>query len=64
MTERKIKTKRACVVVLGDIGRSPRMQYHTKSLAENNLIVDLVGYVSLVFINFALKTLTWIYLSG
>lgn len=46
MTERKIKTKRACVVVLGDIGRSPRMQYHTKSLAENNLIVDLIGYVS------------------
>ena len=26
--------KRAWVVVLGDFGRSPRMQYHTLSLAE------------------------------
>lgn len=25
---------RACVVVLGDIGRSPRMQYHALSLAN------------------------------
>ncbi|KAK4337113.1 hypothetical protein RND71_043431 [Anisodus tanguticus] len=25
----------ACVVVLGDIGRSPRMQYHSLSLAKN-----------------------------
>ena len=24
----------ACVVVLGDFGRSPRMQYHTLSLAS------------------------------
>ena len=49
MTERKVKTKRACVVVLGDIGRSPRMQYHTKSLAESNLIVDLIGYVCFIY---------------
>lgn len=33
-----------CVVVLGDIGRSPRMQYHVKSLIENNFTVDLIGY--------------------
>jgi beta-1,4-mannosyltransferase len=25
---------KACVVVLGDIGRSPRMQYHALSLAN------------------------------
>lgn len=25
----------ACVIVLGDFGRSPRMQYHTLSLAES-----------------------------
>lgn len=35
----------ACVVVLGDIGRSPRMQYHVKSLAESRYCVDLIGYV-------------------
>lgn len=37
--------KRVCVVVLGDIGRSPRMQYHVKSLVEHNFAVDLVGYL-------------------
>lgn len=34
----------ACVVVLGDIGRSPRMQYHTLSLAKNGFTVDLIAY--------------------
>ncbi|EDV19433.1 uncharacterized protein TRIADDRAFT_33634 [Trichoplax adhaerens] len=33
-----------CVLVLGDIGRSPRMQYHSISLAKAGLKVDLVGY--------------------
>ncbi|XP_059472117.1 chitobiosyldiphosphodolichol beta-mannosyltransferase [Neocloeon triangulifer] len=37
-------SKRACVVVLGDIGRSPRMQYHSLSLAKEGINVDLVGY--------------------
>jgi len=32
------------LLVLGDIGRSPRMQYHALSLAENNYNVDFVGY--------------------
>ena len=32
------------VVVLGDIGRSPRMQYHTLALAHFDFEVDLVGY--------------------
>lgn len=35
----------ACVIVLGDIGRSPRMQYHVKSLSENEFSVDFIGYV-------------------
>ncbi|KAJ9159770.1 hypothetical protein P3X46_025247 [Hevea brasiliensis] len=36
---------RACVVVLGDIGRSPRMQYHALSLARQaSLQVDIVAY--------------------
>ncbi|KAJ3318198.1 hypothetical protein HDU76_000899 [Blyttiomyces sp. JEL0837] len=36
--------KRALVIVLGDVGRSPRMQYHTRSLADLGFQVDLVGY--------------------
>ncbi|XP_018572966.1 chitobiosyldiphosphodolichol beta-mannosyltransferase [Anoplophora glabripennis] len=36
--------KNACVVVLGDIGRSPRMQYHSLSLAEMGYVVDIIGY--------------------
>lgn len=37
-------SKNVCVVVLGDIGRSPRMQYHSLSLAEHGHKVDIVGY--------------------
>ncbi|OCK79604.1 glycosyltransferase family 33 protein [Lepidopterella palustris CBS 459.81] len=32
------------VVVLGDIGRSPRMQYHAISIAKHRGRVDLIGY--------------------
>lgn len=32
------------VVVLGDIGRSPRMQYHTLAMAQFGFEVDLVGF--------------------
>lgn len=32
------------LVVLGDIGRSPRMQYHCNSFASNNLNVSIIGY--------------------
>ena len=32
------------VLVLGDIGRSPRMQYHCLSLASHGYMVHLVGY--------------------
>jgi beta-1,4-mannosyltransferase len=35
---------RVCVVVLGDLGRSPRMQYHALALADDGDEVDLVGY--------------------
>lgn len=34
----------ATVLVLGDVGRSPRMQYHALSLAREGALVDLVGY--------------------
>lgn len=33
-TRREGKGGRACVVVLGDLGRSPRMQYQALSLAR------------------------------
>lgn len=35
---------RVGVVVLGDIGRSPRTQYHAISLSQNDFAVDLIGY--------------------
>ncbi|KAK6157477.1 hypothetical protein DH2020_011725 [Rehmannia glutinosa] len=39
------KRNRAAVVVLGDIGRSPRMQYHALSLARQAFLdVDIVAY--------------------
>ncbi|KAF7822483.1 UDP-glycosyltransferase TURAN isoform X1 [Senna tora] len=49
ITERNKEDKgrrgRACVVVLGDIGRSPRMQYHALSLADQACLeVDIVAY--------------------
>ena len=34
---------RVAVVVLGDIGRSPRMQYHALALADAGAEVELVG---------------------
>ena len=36
--------RRAAVVVLGDLGRSPRMQYHALALAHEGFAVDLIGY--------------------
>ena len=38
------KDNRVCILVLGDVGHSPRMQYHALSLAANNFNVDIVGY--------------------
>ena len=39
------RRRRAQVVVLGDFGRSPRMQYHALSLASQaNMDVDVVAY--------------------
>ena len=32
------------VVVLGDIGRSPRMNYHSLSLAKLGYRVSIIGY--------------------
>lgn len=32
------------VVVLGDLGRSPRMQYHALSIADHGGTVQLIGF--------------------
>ncbi len=34
-----------CVLVLGDFGRSPRMQYHTISLSQHLEHVDVLAYL-------------------
>lgn len=33
------------IVVLGDIGHSPRMQYHAQSIAKHGGRVNIVGYL-------------------
>uniref|UniRef100_A0A3B4ZFQ0 Chitobiosyldiphosphodolichol beta-mannosyltransferase n=1 Tax=Stegastes partitus TaxID=144197 RepID=A0A3B4ZFQ0_9TELE len=37
--------RRVCVLVLGDIGRSPRMQYHALSLSRHGYQVTFVGFL-------------------
>ncbi|XP_075557689.1 ALG1, chitobiosyldiphosphodolichol beta-mannosyltransferase [Dermacentor variabilis] len=44
MTEDAQRRRRVAVVVLGDFGRSPRMNYHALSLAKERLEVDVVAY--------------------
>lgn len=41
----EIRKRAIQVVVLGDIGRSPRMQYHALSIAKHGGHVDLIGYL-------------------
>ncbi|KAK8119271.1 glycosyl transferase group 1 [Apiospora kogelbergensis] len=38
------ESTRVHVLVLGDIGRSPRMNYHARSIASHGGYVDLIGY--------------------
>jgi beta-1,4-mannosyltransferase len=40
------------VVVLGDIGRSPRMQYHALSIAKHGGRVFLIGYQGMSSVSF------------
>uniref|UniRef100_A0A8C5GGL9 Chitobiosyldiphosphodolichol beta-mannosyltransferase-like n=1 Tax=Gouania willdenowi TaxID=441366 RepID=A0A8C5GGL9_GOUWI len=37
--------RRVCVLVLGDVGRSPRMQYHALSLSRHRYRVTVVGFL-------------------
>lgn len=57
------------ILVLGDIGRSPRMQYHALSIAKHGGQVDIIGYhgeLDLIFglfvlwgVHFMLIPLVW-----
>ncbi|KAL9044240.1 MAG: hypothetical protein Q9214_002609 [Letrouitia sp. 1 TL-2023] len=42
--DKKKHVVRVQVVVLGDIGRSPRIQYHALSIAKHEGEVDIIGY--------------------
>jgi hypothetical protein len=48
---KRIKRVTVQIVVLGDIGRSPRMQYHALSIAKHGGKVFLVGYQGVWSIN-------------
>ncbi|KAF8640530.1 hypothetical protein AX17_000192 [Amanita inopinata Kibby_2008] len=41
---RSQNTRLVAILVLGDIGRSPRMMYHAQSFAENNFETHVIGY--------------------
>ncbi|KAG7356507.1 Cleft lip and palate transmembrane protein 1 (CLPTM1) domain containing protein [Nitzschia inconspicua] len=41
----KVRSAHIIVIVLGDLGRSPRMQYHANSLLQAGHSVSLIGYV-------------------
>lgn len=43
-TESDLTPKSVAVVVLGDIGRSPRMMYHAQSLLEHGFTTYIVAY--------------------
>lgn len=36
--------KSITIVVLGDIGRSPRMLFHSKSISSSGFIINIVAY--------------------
>lgn len=40
------------VLVLGDIGRSPRMQYHALSIAKHGGRLQMIGYLGMFLVVF------------
>lgn len=43
-TRRPLELRSVTIVVLGDIGRSPRMMYHAESFAKDGFETTIVGY--------------------
>ncbi|KAF7367398.1 Chitobiosyldiphosphodolichol beta-mannosyltransferase [Mycena sanguinolenta] len=41
---RNVRLRSVAIVVLGDIGRSPRMMYHAESFLENSFSTHIIGY--------------------
>jgi beta-1,4-mannosyltransferase len=39
--------KSVAVLVLGDVGRSPRIMYHAQSFIDNGYSVSLIGYAGI-----------------
>ncbi|CAD6581721.1 MAG: mannosyltransferase [Tremellales sp. Tagirdzhanova-0007] len=44
LTRKPLKRQTATILVLGDIGRSPRMMYHAESFAEHGWETMIIGY--------------------
>lgn len=44
MNRNQHSLRSVAIVVLGDIGRSPRMMYHAQSFAENDFVTNIIGY--------------------
>ena len=51
--------KKACIVVLGDIGRSPRMQNHALSLVKHRFNVYFIGYRGMYKVSHCGIALLW-----
>lgn len=49
---------RVAVIVLGDIGRSPRMQYHALSLCREGYDVEFVGYGGINFTTLCISVIS------
>lgn len=64
------KRNRVALVVLGDIGRSPRMQYHALSLAQQVIIylsvlfMYICVYLFVIILTYALSCVCSIMLSS
>lgn len=44
VSRRGLALRTVAIIVLGDIGRSPRMMYHAQSFAENGFLTCVIGY--------------------
>lgn len=42
--KRPVKLRSVAIIVLGDVGRSPRMMYHAESFAKLGFSTYLIGY--------------------
>jgi beta-1,4-mannosyltransferase len=55
----KHSLRSVAILVLGDIGRSPRMMYHAQSFAENGFSTNLIGYGGMSTVPNALRSFSY-----